>query len=115
MITVKYEYYYNDNNFSHRVEKFEDLNHLEKWIYNKMHVSDYEKWIRLNHNPSYITIQPDGPGMNLHIHQIENEDGILFSDGEYTNQQTHCANYVKIWIGEFKERLKTPKFNFVNK
>ena len=115
MITVKYEHYYNDNNFSHRVENFEDLTHLEKWIYDKMHVGELSKWIRFNYDPAYITLQPEGPGLNVHIHQIEDEDGILFSDGEYTNLQSHVADCVKQWMCEFKERLKAPKYNFVNK
>lgn len=115
MLNVKYEIYYNDYNFSHRIEEFENLEHIEKWIYNKMHVSDLNKWIRFNHQPAYITIQPEGAGMSIHIHQIEDEDGILFSDGEHTNLQSHVADCVKKWMEAFKERLKAPKFNFVNK
>ena len=80
-----------------------------------MHVSGYEKWMILNSNPVYISIQPEGPGMVLHIHQIEDEDGILFSDGEYTNDLDHCADCITKWIEELKKDIKSPKFNFVNK
>ena len=115
MLTIKYEIYYNDYNFPHRIEKLKDLNEVKKWIYGQMHVSEYEKWIRLNYNPVYISIQPEGPGMVLYIHQIEDEDGILFSDGEYTNNLDHCADCIKKWIEELKNDIKSPKFNFVNK
>ena len=53
--------------------------------------------------------------LNLHIHQIEDEDGILFSDGEYTNGLSHCADCIKKWMEELKKDIKSPKFNFVNK
>lgn len=53
--------------------------------------------------------------MVLYIHQIEDEDGILFSDGEYTNNLDHCADCIKKWIEELKNDIKSPKFNFVNK
>lgn len=115
MITIKYELYYNDYNFSHRTEELKDLNSVKEWIYKKMRVKEYEKWIRLNYDPAYITIQPEGPGMNLHIHQIEDKDGILFSDGEYTNGLSHCADCIRKWIEELKKDIKSPKFNFINK
>ena len=115
MITIKYEVYYNDCNFFHRVEKLKDLNDFKEWIYKKMHVKEYEKWIRLNSDLVYITIQPEGPGMEINIHQIEDEDGILFSDGQYTNGLDHCADCMKKWMEELKKDIKSPKFNFINK
>ena len=115
MITVKYEYYYNDNNFDHRKKDFANLDHFEIWIKNQMHVSKLDKWIRFCPDLGYMTMQPDGPGWSYHIHQIEDEDGIIFSDGQYTSGQKHVANCVRKWMEELEVKLKTPMYNFVNK
>lgn len=115
MITIKYELYYSDYNFSHRVENIKDFETLKRWILERMHVKNLIKWINFNYDPIYISFQPEGPGMTIHIHQIEDEDGILYSDGEYTNNQSHIADCVKNWMISFKQELNAQTFNFINK
>jgi hypothetical protein len=115
MITVKYEEYHNDNCLFHRKKDFTSLDDFETWIKDQMRVDDLCEWIRFNPNVGYMEIQPDGPGWLYSIHQIEDEDGIIFSDGKYTARQKHVADCVRKWMEEFKKHIKSPKFNFVNK
>ena len=115
MITVKYEEYHNDNNLFHYKKDFANLDHFEIWMKDQMHVGEIDKWIRFNPDLGYLTMQPDGPGWSYHIHQIEDNDGIIFSDGYYTARQTHVADCVKKWMNDLKIKLKTPTYNFVNK
>jgi hypothetical protein len=115
MITVKYEEYHNDNHFFHHKKDFTSLEYFETWMKNQMYVSELDKWIRFSPDLGYMTMQPNGPGWSYDIHQIEDEDGIIFSDGRYTSGQKHVANCVKKWMSELKEKLKKPTYNFINK
>ena len=115
MLKVKIEKYHNDYNFDHMIYKFNSFFELKEWILKQMHVSDLKEWIRFSSSPIFFRMQPDGPGWSYKIHQIEDDDGIIFSDGQYTAGQKHIADCVKRWLDEFKQELETPKFNFVNK
>lgn len=115
MLQVRIEKYHNDNNFNHTVYNCESLNALKEWVLKQMNVSTLKDWISFSSNPVYFRIQPDGPGWSYKIHLIEDQDGIIFSDGQHTAGQRHIADCVKRWLDEFKQELECPKFNFVNK
>ena len=115
MLTVKLEEYHDDNNFRYFSEHFNSFKELQNWIIHQMHVTDPKDWISFSTDPIYFRMQPDGPGWSRKIHLIEDEDGIIFSDGQNTAGQRHIADCVKQWLYEFKQELEAPKFNFVNK
>ena len=115
MLKVRIEEYHNDYNFKHTVYNCSSLNALKKWVLEQMNVTHPKDWISFNTNPVYFRMQPDGPGWSYKIHLIEDEDGIIFSDGEHTAGQRHIADCVKQWLDNFKLELEAPKFNFVNK
>lgn len=115
MLKVRIEEYHNDNNFSHHLQTFTSLDALKQWVLGTMNVSKPKDWISFSSNPVFFRIQPDGPGWSYKIHLIEDQDGIIFSDGQHTAGQRHIANCVKQWLDDFKQELEAPKFNFVNK
>ena len=115
MLKVRIEKYHNDYNFDHMMHNFHSFVELKEWILRQMNVSNLKEWIRFSSDPIYFRMQPDGPGWSYKIHQIEDEDGIIFSDGQHTDGQRHIADCVKQWLNEFKQELEAPKFNFVNK
>lgn len=114
-ITVRYEEYHNDNNFTHYKKDFSNLDHLKIWMKDQMNTTDLQKWITFSYQYPYIRLQPDGPGWSRKIHLIEDNDGIIFSDGDHTGGQSHVADCVKKWMDEFKKELENPTYNFVNK
>lgn len=46
------------------------------------------------------------------IHQIESQNGIVFSDGKFTRGEHFCAKSVEEWLNKCHEE-KNKKFNFV--
>ena len=115
MLKVKFEEYHNDYNFHYFTERFNSLKELQTWVMSKMHVSCPKEWIRFSSNPIFFRMQPDGPGWSYKIHLIEDDDGIIFSDGEHTAGQRHIARCVVEWFDEFRCELDCPVFNFINK
>lgn len=115
MLKVRIEEYHNDNNFKHHLQTFTSFNALQRWVLGTMNVSSPKDWISFSSNPIFFRMQPDGPGWSYKIHLIEDQDGIIFSDGQHTAGQRHIADCVKRWLDDFKHELETPKFNFVNK
>jgi hypothetical protein len=115
MLKVKIEEYHNDNRFNYFIERFSSLEDLGKWIIKQMTVTDLSKWIRFSYKYPYITAQPNGAGWSYHIHLIEDDDGIIFSDGQCTNGQSFVASCVSKWLDDFKAEIIKPKFNFVDK
>lgn len=115
MLKVRIEEYHDDHHFNHQIYNCESLNALKEWILKQMNVSNLKDWISFSANPVYFRIQPDGPGWSYKIHLIEDDDGIIFSDGQHTAGQRHIADCVVQWLDDFKRELETPKFNFVNK
>lgn len=115
MLKVKIEEYHNDYNFRHFTQNFNSLKELQAWIMSQMHVTEPKDWISFSTDVIYLRIQPDGPGWSRKIHLIEDEDGIIFSDGQFTAGQRHAARCVVEWLKEFRCELDCPVFNFVNK
>jgi hypothetical protein len=116
MIKVKFEKYHSDLNFTRPCKTFENLEALGDWILEQMNVSSAKDWIygRMDDKMKYITFYPEGPGWNYKVRLIENENGgILFSDGDLTEDQQHAAKSVCEWWEKFKASLEKRTFNFV--
>ena len=115
MIKVRIETYHSDHNFNYTDRKFQDLNALGDWINDQMRVSSKKEWIRgrVDEQVQYISIYPEGPGWSYKIHLIENEKGIIFSDGHLTENQCHAATCVRKWWSDFKVKINKPSYNFV--
>lgn len=125
MIVVKYEEYLNDYRRSNHEKRFSSLTELEDWIFSQMQ-QDYtdgrgmsfptvEKCKQLGDTgPGEISFTPRWGGPEFWIHQIENDSGIIFSDGGMTAGQKHWSQAVQDWLAHCDERQRQPKFNFVN-
>lgn len=125
MIKVKYEEYYNDYFRRNHEKSFSDLTDLENWIFNQMQ-QDYTKPFTMYfHTPeknarihgegaSRIEFTPRWGGCTFWIHQMENYDGIIFSDGTFTSGQKHWSQEVQEWLAHCDKRQHSPKFAFVN-
>lgn len=116
MISIRYEEYYNDFKRKNYEKRFKDLEELEEWIFGQMR-QDYSKELYIMYFPrkeaSSIDFIPFCGGPSIFIHQIENEEGILLSDGEFTSGQKHMSHKIKEWCEHCEERRKAPKFKFV--
>lgn len=122
MIRVFYEKYWNDFIRKSEEKSFEDLKEVEEWIFgqmqqpykNAMSFPTPAKCERIHANgPWEIEFTPSFNGPNFWIHQIENSNGIIFSDGKRTNGQRHWSKAVQEWLVCCDERKLTPKLTFV--
>ena len=99
---------------------FPSLEAFKNWIFNTDGV--YEKWYSDGRNMTFFPLRDDLFCASIHtdnqyvscieIHQIETSDGILLSDGTYTDHQKHCSPVIRQFYAECDEKLKSPRFNF---
>ena len=111
-LTVRYEKYINDYTRSNHIEQFISLPHLEDWLFNQM-TQSYKNMYFPTERPSRIEVRPGTRQPSIWIHMISSEFGIEFSDGLYTNNQTHWSKKVQDWLKHCKERQQAPEFTFV--
>lgn len=118
MIKIQYEAYNTDYDKKFYEKTFRSLTELEDWIFGQMK-RPYDRennWCAMffpQSSPSQIIFTPVWRGTTYYIHMIENDLGIIFSDGEYTNEQKHWNDEVKEWLAHCNTRRDAPVFNFV--
>ena len=121
---VIFEKYINDYNRKSETKTFASLTELENWIFGQMQ-QDYSRnryamWFPLPESvekykqdgPGRIEFRPCRGGEDIWIHQIEGNDGIIFSDGRFTSGQKYWTIDVQNWLVHCEQRRKNPKFNF---
>ena len=123
MLKVKYERYWNDSYRRNEVLSCSDLDRLADWMFDKIQ-QDYSKAMFFptpekvaqigEKGPWKIELRPRWGEEQIWIHQIENECGIIFSDGKFTSRQKHWSKAVQEWLVQCEERRLRPKFNFVD-
>lgn len=120
MILVKCEEYYNDYYRKSMEKRFGDLKELEDWIFGQMKQDYSDKktgWLAISFpvydEPSTLEFKPERGGPHYWIHQISNENGIIFTDGRLTARQKHWSKEFREWALQCKERQYAPKFSFV--
>ena len=110
MYTIKGEHYYNDYTSTKLEKRFSSLEDIYEWMKNTSDnfsgaltfIPNVEKSIgRITINDSYKR------GYVYFIKQIENENGIVYSDGTLTNGKEFCAAAIKRWVMSCRERMKT--------
>lgn len=99
MITAKIVKYYNDYNQKAFDKTFENLDELADWIFDQMQIdytkkpgcdfltfptNRFGKWYE-------ISVRPNYGGYVYWIHEIDSENGIIFSSGKYTAGKDFCA------------------------
>lgn len=123
MLKVKYERYWNDSHRRSEVKSFADLDELADWMFDQMQQNYIkamsfptpEKVARIGRTePWSIELRPVWGEENIWIHQIEGYEGIIFSDGKFTDGQKHWSKDVQKWLVRCEERQHRPKFNFVD-
>lgn len=120
MITINYEIYKNDFMRTQGLRKqFENLDSLENWIFGQMQQNytnnSIAMWFPRQERIGRISFTPCFRGEHYWIHSIEDNDGILFSDGTTTSGQEFMADCIQKWCTACTERRDKPTFNFVNK
>lgn len=125
MIRVEYQKYWNDLRTQNGLVKtFYSLKDVENWLFDNASRSrgGYNNlffpptvptnW-KANPEPSRIETH-DAEDWDIWIHRIDNENGIIFSDGKYTSGMKHWNEEVKEWLARCAERkADKPQFNFV--
>ena len=118
------EKYTSDYNRKSETKTFTSLTELENWIFGQMQQNysrnRYAMWFPLPESvkkykrdgPGSIEFRPCCGGEDILIHQIESNDGIIFSDGRFTSGQKHWTIDVQNWLVHCEQRRKSPKFNF---
>lgn len=113
------ERYYNDYTRTNVRKTFYSLDEFYIWAKKTSNNfnSKYNNWFPSikGENVSRITVDDgDNKGWQFFFYQIENENGIVFSTGRFTNGKKFCAQKVKEWCEEsfknMKEAQKTPNF-----
>lgn len=121
MIEIKIERYVTGSARTYLKKQFRDLDELERWIFDQMwerysnamyFPTPTDKW---NENcfPKAIEFCPIGGETVFYIHLIQNENGILFSDGICTFGKRHCSKNVQEWLIRCKDLAENPVFNFI--
>lgn len=123
MLRVRYERYWNDYRRKDEVKTFADLDELADWMFNQMQ-QDYTNQSTMSFptpkkvasigetGPWTIEFRPVWGEEIIWIHQIESNDGIIFSDGRFTSRQKHWSKSVQDWLIRCEQRRRQPKFNF---
>lgn len=119
MIRVDYELYANSILRKEQELYVFSLKELENWIFKKIDFDYTKKENRFKiffptEEPYTIAIDPAINHPLIWIHKIETYSGIIFSDGKYTAGQKHWSKEIKEWLKHCKDRVETPKFNFVD-
>lgn len=123
MLYVKYTYHL--KKFLHtsvetEKQSFENFNELTNWIFSQMQ-QDYhyhmffpksDFWASIS---SCLWFKPTKKE-TIHIHVIENENGIIFSDGVFTSGHCFWSKSAKKWCLACSEltNLTEPNYHFVD-
>lgn len=117
MIKITYENHYN---YIYKEQcltmSFQSLEEFKEWlksnIVGNINTSDYLWWPHRK-NDCFISYSIRGKG-NCYINLIENEKGIIFSDGKYTSNKTHMSNQFFEWCQEQIKEQEMTQYNFVD-
>lgn len=120
MITVKYEIVINDHMRKFSCLYFPALEKVGAWIIDKMIANPAEYMIlpiRREKEEGYgwvepISFRPEQGEPEYRIHAIQNSDGWIFSDGQFTGGKKFCAVAVENWIKELRS-FQNGDFQFV--
>ncbi len=122
-IRIKYEEYRNDYNRKDCERSFYTLSEFEDWFFG-LCKGTYKKDASIPDPDNKHGIWADGPScmeMNCRwtedkvywIHQINTDNGIIYSDGHHTNRMKHWNDDAKEMCRRMLQRKKNPQFNFV--
>lgn len=111
MIKVKGKHYYNDFTQSKFEKSFSNLEALFQWLkevsYNFNDNYNYIPVPKNKNDVGRISVYDEANrGYKYWIHEISNENGIIFASGETTNNHMFCADGVKDWLIECRTRMK---------
>ena len=118
MYTITYEEYHNDYTRNERLTKtFQTIDGLAHWIKT---TTDSLKSVwpsrcyetGKSEDATRIEFKQPGFYYTVWIHQIENERGIIFSDGAYTGSQRHYGEAAKP-VMEAIAQIRKTEYNFV--
>lgn len=119
MFKIKGIHYFNDYTKDYFEESFNSLDGIYNWLVKNSgnFASNYGNYFPEFRNSSIDRISISdvkNRGWLFWIHQIETEDGIVFSTGKFTNGKSFCASKVKDWIIDCDKKLYSiknePKF-----
>lgn len=114
MYTVRDEIYVNDYTKKFSQVFFPDLKALMDWQFSMMvaDIKTHMTFPKKSDDPPVWKFTPEEGGPTWIIHEVSNDEGIVFSDGFYTDGQTHCAKSVRTMLDECIKKQKA-RFKFV--
>lgn len=116
MIRVTYEQYYNDYmRKQNLVMHFQSLDAFKNWVESNT-VGDVNNaqilwWPHYRESNCFRYKMQNG--RICFIRMIENEEGIIFTDGFYTSGKCHSSNEFYEWCQEKIQKQKKAQYNFV--
>lgn len=122
MYTVYGERYFNDFTrklFEMRFRTLDDIfEYMKKISYNFTKDSFFPTNINNREGFEWVSRiscygYDDNRYPDLWIYKIEDEEGIVFSNGRYTAGQKHCSKKVKEWLEKCNEMTKKKEYVFV--
>lgn len=125
MIKIKYEVYYNDNNFRFEDKSFNNLSEFKDWMFGLMHrpyVDDngdnmlfldgyFSSWYGLDHTS--IVVRPDWGGAEYKIYCVSDNNNIVYSNGRFTNGQCYISEGFKAFMKECQDKRDGKVNDFV--
>lgn len=120
MITVKYEIVVNDHMRKFSCLYFPTLDKVGAWIIDKMIAPPAEFMVlpkRRENEEGFgwvmpVSFRPEQGEPEYRIHAIQNSNGWIFSDGEFTGGKKFCAVAVEKWLDEMRN-FQSGNFQFV--
>lgn len=122
MYTIYGEKYFNDftrKNVRMSFRSLEEIyDYMKKISYN--FVDKYGNYFPVPNGDSYnwcgrisCTDKEDSLYRDFWIYKIENENGILYSNGHYTDGKKFCAKSIENWFVDCRNKIENKKFTFV--
>lgn len=109
MYTLKYELYNCDYLRKHEQKNFGSLSAMKSWIHENTIEDGYHKWLPRKDAIGAIEFGTKDRKFDMWIHEIDSDEGILFTDGKYTGQQKHMSDRIVEWVSGLRQR----NYNFV--
>lgn len=113
MITVRYEIRVNDYTRTFAVVYFPAMASMEGWMFDQMIADMRESMHFPNGDDLSWRFTPEMGKPEYIIHEVRNDSGILFSDGQFTDGQKHIAKSV-VRFAEDCAKRQMGAFQFID-
>ena len=104
IFTVRFEIRVNDYTRRFSVAYFPALSNVESWMFDQM-VADTQEYMAFPNGEDFVwRFMPEIGKPEFIIHEVQNDNGIVFSDGTHTNGKRFCAGFMRKFFDECAQR-----------